>query len=88
MLFRSQWLDRKSARQIYGKNGHMWTNLVCGMKGDCLVVNVPGPLREAKAAIEAFTKSVEADGDIFVINQAMTEAVFAQYPQDKVSRNE
>ncbi|WP_300692935.1 molybdopterin-binding protein [uncultured Oscillibacter sp.] len=83
-----QWLDRKSARQIYGKNGHMWTNLVCGMKGDCLVVNVPGPLREAEAAIEAFAQSVEAGRDIPAINRAMTEAVFAQYPQDKVLRNE
>ena len=82
-----QWLDRKSARQIYGKNGHMWTNLVCGMKGDCLVVNVPGPLREAEA-IEAFAQSVEAGRDIPAINRAMTEAVFAQYPQDKVLRNE
>ncbi len=79
-----QWLDQKTSRQIYGKNGHMWTNLVCGKKGDCLVVNVPGPLQEAEAAIEAFIQAVGKSGSIEGINRAMTEAVLAQYPQEQV----
>lgn len=79
-----QWLDQKTSRQIYGKNGHMWTNLVCGKKGNCLVVNVPGPLREAEAAIEAFIQAVGKSGGIEGINRAMTEAVLAQYPQEQV----
>lgn len=82
-----RWLEQKTSKQIYGKNGHMWTNLVCGTKDGCLVVNVPGPLREAAAAIEAFVKSAGEPPDIFAINQAMTEAVLAQYPQDKVHRD-
>lgn len=81
------WLDSKTAHEIYGKNGHMWSKLVCGTKGDCLVVNVPGPLREAVAAIGAFAAAVRESRDIERINGAMADAVYAQYPQDKVQRD-
>ena len=81
------WLDSKTAHEIYGKNGHMWSKLVCGMKESCLVVNVPGPLREAVAAIGAFVDTVGKSQDIETINAAMADAVYAQYPQDKVRRN-
>lgn len=83
-----RWLDRRVSHQIYGKNGHMWSKLICGRKGDCLVINVPGPLREAAAAIKAFTGSMREGLDLRGINDAMSEAVLAQYPQDKVCRND
>lgn len=79
------WLDEKTSRRIYGKNGHMWTKLVCGRKGSCLVINVPGPLREAKAAIGAFAGAFAAGGSLDEINRAMTMAVYEQYPQEKVT---
>lgn len=81
------WLDTEVAHEIYGKNGHMWSKLVCGMKGNCLVVNVPGPLREAVAAISAFVATVSTPFDIEKINSAMADAVYEQYPQDKVQRD-
>lgn len=81
------WLDQKVAHEIYGKNGHMWSKLICGKKGDCFVVNVPGPLREATAAAKALVESLRESGDIHVINTAMSDAVFQQYPQEKVERN-
>ena len=43
-----RYLDEKSSREIYGKNGHLWCKLICGKKGDTLIVNVPGPYQEAK----------------------------------------
>lgn len=81
------WLDSKCTHEIYGKNGHMWSKLVCGRKGECLVINVPGPLREAGAAIAAFARSIKDSGNIQFINDAMSRAVFEQYPQDKVSQD-
>lgn len=74
------WLDEAYARPIYGKNGHMWSKLVCGRKDNCLVVNVPGPFREAKAAIEAFAASYAANGTLREINDTMAYAVLEQYP--------
>ena len=35
------WLDEKVSHCIYGKNGHMWSKLVCGTKAETLVINVP-----------------------------------------------
>lgn len=74
-------LDEKNSYQIYGKNGHMWCNLVCGRKGKTIVINLPGPFREAAAAIRAFTESFEErPQDYRYINENMAKAVIAQYP--------
>lgn len=75
-----RWLDEKYSRPIYGKNGHLWSKLVCGRKGSCLVVNVPGPLREARAAMEAFAAAYGEGLSIDELNDAMARAVFLQYP--------
>lgn len=82
------WLDEKVSHCIYGKNGHMWSKLVCGTKADTLVINVPGPIREAAATIAAFAESAREGRDIRAINEAMTRALYAQYPQDKVQHDE
>lgn len=81
------WLDRKVSYEIYGKNGHMWSKLVCGMKGACFIINVPGPVMEASAAIKAFVQSMREGGDIRQINQNMARAVMAQYPQGKFDKH-
>ena len=78
-------LDEKTSREIWGKNGHLWSKLVCGKKNGVLVINVPGPYTEAKAAIEAFCRiySLFPNG-LAEINTAMIQAVFAQYPKNEI----
>jgi molybdopterin biosynthesis enzyme len=68
------------SREIYGKNGHLWTKLVCGKWGNTLVVNVPGPYVEACAAAEALVETLCAGKGLNEVNQAMAEAVLRQYP--------
>lgn len=73
-------LEKKCSTALYGKNGHMWSKLVCGCLEDALVINLPGPFEEAKAAIEAFVETYEAEEpDIEKINRAMAEAVRQKY---------
>lgn len=74
-------LSDAESTQIYGKNGHMWCNLVCGRKSSSLVINLPGPYREAAAAMEAFLSAYARDPDDFrQINREMADAVLKQYP--------
>lgn len=74
-------LEPKFSGEIYGKNGHMWCKLLCGCVGDTLVINLPGPFREAQAAMEAFACAYIQDPfDLKAINRAMLEAVTKQYP--------
>jgi len=74
-------LSPQFSGEIYGKNGHMWCKLLCGRVGETLVVNVPGPYREALAAMEAFAGTCEkSPADLKEINRAMLEAVIKQYP--------
>ena len=81
------WLDEKVSHCIYGKNGHLWSKLVCGRKGGALVINVPGPIREAAATIAAFAATAKGTLDIRALNEAMARALYEQYPQDKVRRD-
>lgn len=74
-------LDEKVCTALYGKNGHMWSKLICGRYKEMLVINVPGPYREAQAAIQALidvTLRIDAI-DLKKINDAMAEAVMQQY---------
>ncbi|MCD8037259.1 MAG: hypothetical protein LUE88_07810 [Clostridiales bacterium] len=75
-----RYLDEFASHEIYGKNGHMWSKLVCGKKGETLIINVPGPYVEAKAACEAFLNSYTAGKAIDEISLDMANAVLAQYP--------
>ncbi|MEA4892333.1 MAG: hypothetical protein VB085_07195 [Peptococcaceae bacterium] len=75
-----RFLDEHASREIYGKNGHLWCKLLCGKKGVTLVINVPGPFVEAKAAFSAFLESWSKGDSLEMINSAMAQAVFAQYP--------
>jgi molybdopterin biosynthesis enzyme MoaB len=75
-----RFLEQKSSREIYGKNGHLWCRLFCGKKGASLIVNVPGPYQEAKAAMEACLLAIAKECGNGEICKAMAEAVYAQYP--------
>ena len=74
-------LDTFTATSLYGKNGHMWSRLVCGQIGRTMVINVPGPFVEAKAAISAFCAVLEQEREPTPrqINQAMAAAVAECY---------
>lgn len=73
-------LEKRFATSLFGKNGHLWSKLVCGTIGNTLVINVPGPFQEAKAAIEAFVSAYgKAPEDLEGINREMAEAVRQQY---------
>jgi molybdopterin biosynthesis enzyme len=71
-------LEEKHFTEIYGKNGHMWCKLICGTIKDTVVVNVPVPYAEAKAAIEAFKESYEGN-PLVKVNKEMAKAVQSQY---------
>ena len=75
-----RFLDERASREIYGKNGHLWSKLVCGKKGETLVVNVPGPFAEAKAAMAACLTALEQGEGVEEICRTMAQAVYAQYP--------
>lgn len=74
-------MDDFAATSLYGKNGHMWSRLVCGYIGKTLVMNVPGPYVEAQAAMEAFCELCETEENVSleVINKAMAAAVAKCY---------
>ena len=75
-----QYLTQCSWHEIYGKNGHMWTKLLCGEKDGAVLINVPGPFVEAQAAIRAFLEAWGQGLGVDQISRAMAQAVFAQYP--------
>ena len=75
-----QYLSECAKHEIYGKNGHMWTKLLCGKKQDTILVNVPGPFVEAKAAFAAYLAAVRQGACLDEAAYAMAQAVFAQYP--------
>ncbi|MBP1926436.1 molybdopterin biosynthesis enzyme [Sedimentibacter acidaminivorans] len=81
-------LEDKYFSELYGKNGHMWSKLICGTIDNTLVINVPGPFQEAKAAIEAFKKAYEQNCiDLKQINLYMTQAVKSEYGNKIVINN-
>jgi molybdopterin biosynthesis enzyme len=74
-----KFLQTRVSKEIYGPNGHMWCKLVCGKKNGTLIINVPGPIVEARAAFEAFLRVYPSE-DLQAMNGAMIDAVLAQYP--------
>lgn len=65
---------------LYGKNGHLWSRLVCGWLDETLVVNVPGPYREAEAAIKALSECYQGrKTDLRDLNSHMAQVVCATY---------
>lgn len=83
-----KFLDAYSSHEIYGKNGHMWSKLICGKTERTTVINVPGPFTEAKAAMEAFLQAYSEQRSVDEISLRMAEAVYRQYPTGAASLNE
>lgn len=76
-----KYLSEFTAREIYGKNGHLWSKIVYGRKDSTIVTNVPGPYVEAVAAAKALIKSLKDDSkDIDPICEDMANAVLNNYP--------
>ena len=73
-------VDENASHEIYGKNGHMWSKLVCGKKGSTIIINVPGPYVEAQAACEAFLSAYTKGLTLDEISLEMANAVLAKYP--------
>jgi molybdopterin biosynthesis enzyme MoaB len=70
-----------SAIEIYGKNGHLWSKIVCGNKNSSTIINVPGPYVEAVAAARAIIKCFKENiSDNNVICEKAAEAVISNYP--------
>ena len=73
-------LEEKHSSEVYGKNGHMWSKLICGKINETLVINVPGPYDEARATIKAFCSAYKIHSDnLKEINCSMMEALMEQY---------
>ncbi|AEE90350.1 Molybdopterin binding domain protein [Tepidanaerobacter acetatoxydans Re1] len=68
-------------KEIYGKNGHLWSKLIAAKESNSLLVNVPGPYVEAVAAAEAALDSIlKGETDPQIIVERTSEAVSRQYP--------
>lgn len=69
-----------NAVEIYGKNGHLWSKIVCSTKESTKIINVPGPYVEAvsaaKALVECYKDGVE---DNSAICEKVSEAVISNY---------
>lgn len=76
-------LEDACSTALYGKNGHLWSKLVCGFLGKTFLINVPGPFQEAQAAMRAFRLAIEEHGlSPRHINAQMAQAVKEQYHAD------
>lgn len=83
-------LDKYVATALYGKNGHMWSKLICGTISNTIIINLPGPYIEAKAALEAFLRKYKneqakdmTEETLKMINAEMANAVKQQYVFNK-----
>nr|WP_072514997.1 molybdopterin-binding protein [Ndongobacter massiliensis] len=75
-------LDQGASAAIYGKNGHMWSRLICGKKDKCFIFNLPGPYSEAEATIQAFCKLYQEGASMEQINEGMAKVLVQQYGMD------
>lgn len=82
----THFLNEYSSHEIYGKNGHLWSKLICGRRDKTMLINVPGPMVEAAAAYRAFLQAYEAGLSVNEISKAMADAVYAQYPAGKAQQ--
>lgn len=75
-----RYLSEYAEHAIFGKNGHMWTRLLCGKKGETVIINVPGPFVEAKAAFAAYLKALSEGKNLEETSKLMAQAVYEMYP--------
>lgn len=73
-------LKEKHSSEVYGKNGHLWSKLLCGKINETLIINVPGPYDEARAVIKSFCSTYKINKDnLRAINVNMMKALIEQY---------
>jgi molybdopterin biosynthesis enzyme MoaB len=76
-------MNSYSAVEIYGKNGHLWSKIVCGGKDTTRIINVPGPYVEAVSAAKSlmgcYMDGIEEDS---AICEKVSEAVISNYSSD------
>ena len=75
-----RYLSDYAEHSVYGKNGHMWTRLLCGRKNNTVIINVPGPFEEAKAAFSAYMAGEGQGKGLDEISRMMAQAVYEKYP--------
>lgn len=74
-------LSDYSVREIWGKNGHLWSKLIVGRKENTLIINVPGPYVEAIAAVKACMACIkDSESDLNSICKSIAKAVLSNYP--------
>lgn len=78
-------LDTYTDTALYGKNGHMWSRLMCGRIGKALAVNVPGPNAEAAAVTEALLAHLDEACES--INREMADALRHCYDKSSMGRS-
>jgi molybdopterin biosynthesis enzyme len=68
-------------KEIYGKNGHMWSKLIVAKEDNSLIINVPGPYVEAVAAAKSALDSILAGiTDPQILVERTSQVVSQQYP--------
>lgn len=75
-----KFLNSYNAVEIYGKNGHLWSKIVCGNRDSTRILNVPGPYVEAISAVKALVACCK-DGveDNKTICENVSESVILNY---------
>lgn len=79
-----RYLSEYAEHAIYGKNGHMWTRLLCGKKDETVIINVPGPFVEAQAAFAAYLQAAAEGKSLDEASHMMAQAVYEKYPAGAV----
>ena len=77
-----RYLSEFAEHAIYGKNGHLWTRLLCGKREETVIINVPGPFVEAQAAYAAYLNAMAAGKSLEEASRMMAQAVYEKYPAD------
>ena len=72
-------LDEKNTAEIYGKNGHLWCRLILGRRRNTVIFNLPGPYREAEAAVRAFAEGSRKGLPDAAVLADMQQAVLRLY---------
>lgn len=79
-----KYLSDYSAIEIYGKNGHLWSKIVCGKKNSSMIINVPGPYVEAIAAARTIVECFKSDNkDKNIFCEKAAEAIISNYPSSE-----
>lgn len=75
-------IPEASYRELYGSNGHLWSKLIAARKNGTLIITLPGPYVEAKAAARVVIEDIRAGIDLpETLVDHVAQAVLSQYPE-------